>query len=308
MMKKLISWMMAAIFVASMVQVNVFAEAVVTNEYAEKLSEVGIFKGSDKGFELDREPTRLEGLVMLMRLLGLEEEAQNFDEKVVNFNDVPAWGQRYVQYAYKLNITKGIGGNQFGSANQMDKKSYLTFMLRSLGYDDDKNDFTWLNATEKAVEVGIIKKSDVISSKFTRGDVAEVSYNTLKVNLKGEDRLLVEKLIEENKIDPNKVEKLDIKIKGQEEVKQIDNEEISLYVESALAQVKPTQPAGGNLNSNGGGGSSMPGGGGGGGGSSMPGGGKPIAKEPVVKEPVVEEPVVEEPVVEEPVVEEPVVE
>ncbi|MDF1617752.1 hypothetical protein [Petrocella sp. FN5] len=310
MMKKVISWMMAAIFVASMVQVNVHAEEVVTNEFANKLSEVGMFNGSDKGFELDREPTRLEGLVMMMRMLGLEEEAQNYDEKVVDFKDVPAWGERYVQYAYKLNITKGIGRDQFGSSNQMDKKSYLTFMLRSLGYDDDKDDFTWSNATEKAAEVGIIKKSDMNSTKFTRGDVAEVSYNTLKVNLKGQDKLLVEKLVEENKIDRTKVEKLDIKIRGQEveevveEIKTVDDEEINLYKENELAQVRPTQPAGGSI----GGGSSMPGSGGGGGGSSMPGGGKPVAKEPVVEEPVVEEPIVEEPVVEEPVVEEPIVE
>ncbi|VDN46158.1 conserved exported protein of unknown function [Petrocella atlantisensis] len=311
-MKRVVSWIMAAIFVASMVQVNVHAEEIVTNEYADKLSEVGMFNGSDKGFELDREPTRLEGLVMMMRMLGIEEEAQDFKEKVVDFEDVPAWGERYVQYAYKLNITKGVSKEKFGSSSEMDKKSYLTLMLRSLGYDDDKNDFTWSNAAEKAVEVGIIKNSDINSKKFTRGDVAEVSYNTLKVNLKGQDKLLVEKLVEDNKIDITKIDKLDIKIKGQEalleealleELKQIEDEEINLYKESVLAKVKPEQPAGGNM----GGGSKMPGSGGGGGGSSMPGGGKPD-KEPVVEEPVVEEPVVEEPVVEEPVVEEPVVE
>ncbi|MCF8018785.1 MAG: hypothetical protein K9L62_05185 [Vallitaleaceae bacterium] len=316
-MKKVVSWIMAAIFVASMVQVNVHAEEIVTNEYADKLSEVGMFNGSDKGFELDREPTRLEGLVMMMRMLGIEEEAQNFDKKVVDFEDVPAWGERYVQYAYKLNITKGVSKEKFGSSSEMDKKSYLTLMLRSLGYDDDKNDFTWSNAAEKAVEVGIIKNSDINSKKFTRGDVAEVSYNTLKVNLKGQDKLLVEKLVEDKKIDITKVGKLDIQIIGQEalleealleealleEAKAIDDEEMNLYKENVLAKVKPEQPAGGNM----GGGSKMPGSGGGGGGSSMPGGSKPD-KEPVVEEPVVEEPVVEEPVVEEPVVEEPVVE
>ncbi len=320
-MKKVVSWIMAAIFVASMVQVNVHAEEIVTNEYADKLSEVGMFNGSEKGFELDREPTRLEGLVMMMRMLGIEEEAQNYDEKVVDFEDVPAWGERYVQYAYKLNITKGVSKEKFGSSSDMDKKSYLTLMLRSLGYDDDKNDFTWSNAAEKAVEVGIIKNSDVNSKKFTRGDVAEVSYNTLKVNLKGQDKLLVEKLVEDNKIDITKIGKLDIQIKGQEalleealleealleealleEAKAINDEELNLYKENVLAKVKPEQPAGGSIS----GGSKMPGSGGGGGGSSMPGGSKPD-KKPVVEEPVVEEPVVEEPVVEEPVVEEPVV-
>ena len=36
------------------------------DEYAEKLATIGVFKGTGNGFELDRAPTRLEGLVMLI--------------------------------------------------------------------------------------------------------------------------------------------------------------------------------------------------------------------------------------------------
>ncbi|PKM66714.1 MAG: hypothetical protein CVU95_10595 [Firmicutes bacterium HGW-Firmicutes-2] len=212
-MKKTVSWIMVMIFLIGIIQFNVNAEEILANKYAFILSEVGIFKGSDKGFELDREPTRLEGLVMTLRMLGLEEEAINYDKKVVDFKDVPAWGERYVQYAYKLNLTKGISNEHFGSSNRMDNKSYLTFMLRSLGYDDDKKDFTWSNAAEKAAEIGIIKKNEKNTMNFTRGDIAEVSYNTLKMNLKGEDKLLIEKLVEEKKIDQTKFETLDIKIR-----------------------------------------------------------------------------------------------
>ena len=40
--------------------------------YAQALSVMGLFKGTDVGFELEREPTRLECLIMLIRLLGEE--------------------------------------------------------------------------------------------------------------------------------------------------------------------------------------------------------------------------------------------
>lgn len=213
-MKKLTSLIMIAILLTSMIQLRVDAE-VTSKEYANILSEVGIFIGSDKGLELDREPTRLEGLILTLRMLGLEEEAQNYNKKVVDFDDVPAWGDPYVQYAYNMNLTKGISEAHFGSFDTMDRKSYLTFMLRLLGYNDDKNDFTWSNAIEKAVEVGIIKKSVMNSKKFLRSDLAEVSYNTLNTNLKGQNKQLVKSLIEKNKIDQKLYEKIKIKVKDQ---------------------------------------------------------------------------------------------
>ena len=45
---------------------------------AYSLSRVGgLFRGSDKGWELDRQPTRAEAAIMLVRFLGLESEALN---------------------------------------------------------------------------------------------------------------------------------------------------------------------------------------------------------------------------------------
>ena len=42
---------------------------------AQELKDVGLFQGTDTGFELDRAPTRTEAAVMLVRLLGAEEQA-----------------------------------------------------------------------------------------------------------------------------------------------------------------------------------------------------------------------------------------
>lgn len=54
-----------------------------TVEHAYALNELGLFQGMDSGFELDKRPTRLEGMTMFVRLLGGEEEAlqKNYDRR-----------------------------------------------------------------------------------------------------------------------------------------------------------------------------------------------------------------------------------
>ncbi len=170
------------------------------NDYAVKLSEIGVFKGTGSGFELDREPTRLEGLIMLVRLLGKETEANQLSKQPCVFNDVPDWGRGYVNYAYKNGLTKGVSSDKFGTLDKMNGKSYMTFLLRSLGYDDSVNvkDFTWANSVEYAKSIGLLENdlySKIINSTFIRDYIAKSSYNTLKQPLKGSTTSLIQKLV-----------------------------------------------------------------------------------------------------------------
>ena len=43
---------------------------------AKLLSRIGVFKGSENGFGLEKKPTRFEGLIVLIRLLGKEQEVR----------------------------------------------------------------------------------------------------------------------------------------------------------------------------------------------------------------------------------------
>ena len=183
------------------------------NQQAEELKELGLFKGSDKGFELERPPKRIESAVMLVRLLGKETEVLE-GEYNHPFNDVPAWADKYVGYMYEKGLTKGISEDKFGSDNLTDLKSYSTFVLRTLGYDDTAGDFSWASAAEKAQEVGILapeKLQEMNKDSFLRGDMVEVSYNTLKVNLKEQEKKLINKLLEENIIKKANLEKTSLK-------------------------------------------------------------------------------------------------
>lgn len=185
--------------------------------YADKLSVIGVFKGTGNGYELDREPTRLEGLIMLIRLLGKEDEALAFKADVPAFIDVPSWGERYTNYAYEEGLTKGIGEQKFGSTDKMNAKSYHTFLLRALGYDDSVGDFNWSSASEFIYDKGIVSEqyyNAISTDTFLRDHVAKSSYDTLFSKSKDSDVRLIDSLVTSgdisqtmaNQIDPEYVD------------------------------------------------------------------------------------------------------
>lgn len=203
-MKKLLGFAL----VLMLIIISVPIQATMNQEdYALKLKEIGVFKGTGNGFELDREPTRLEGIVMLIRLLGAEQTAlDNYSNQISVFNDVPSWGIPYVNYAYENGLTKGIGSGSFGSYQTIDARSYLTFVLRALGYDDSTGDFEWSTAINDAFSLNVITDnvySELKTDNFVRGDVAECSYLALKTYLKDTSTLLAEKLVNNGSMSHN---------------------------------------------------------------------------------------------------------
>jgi hypothetical protein len=165
------------------------------------LNKLGLFNGvgtDSQGnpiFDLEREPTRQEALVMLIRLLGLEKNV--LASKTEHpFDDVADWAAPYVGYAYSVGLTNGISQNKFGSNDSVTLQQYSVFLLRALGYSEKDNDFTYSNALDKAYDLGIINSKD--GASFTRGKVAELSYNALLLSPKGEAKKLASKLLWED--------------------------------------------------------------------------------------------------------------
>jgi beta-lactamase superfamily II metal-dependent hydrolase len=171
--------------------------------YAEKLAEINVFQGTANGFELDREPTRLEGMVMLIRLLGKETDAKALSNQTCVFTDVPSWGVGYANYAYNNKLTTGIGNNLFGTTDNLNAKAYMTFLLRALGYEDSKGDFTYNDSIEFSKSIGLIDNelyNKLNTTTFLRDHIAKSSYDTLLHTIKGSKQTLAEKLITENAI------------------------------------------------------------------------------------------------------------
>ena len=152
-------------------------------EKAQALQTLGLFQGTDDGFELERAPGRLEAITMLVRILGAEDEAKNntFEHP---FTDVPEWADCYVGYAYENKLTSGSSATTFGTGSA-DASMYLTFTLRALGYSDKEGDFTWDNPFTLAKKANILNNSIDVEN-FLRGDIVLVSSAALLQNPKGE--------------------------------------------------------------------------------------------------------------------------
>ncbi len=180
----------------------VYAEEGVYLEEANQLKTLHVFTGSETGFELNREPTRLEGGIVFVKLLGEASTAleMNYSHP---FTDVPDWGSPFVGYLYEKGYTQGTSSTTFGSEDKMQAKSYLTFILRALEYDDKIGDFTWNDAIRKAKEINLIDthlEGTLNEAVFLRDHLAKVSLEALKTNLKNKPTSLAQKLIDKGAI------------------------------------------------------------------------------------------------------------
>lgn len=198
MKKRIIAAVLCIVMCLCVFPVNAFAASRDTSfeeGLASRLKALGLFKGvSDTDFDLNRAPTRVEALVMLIRTLGQEDEALDGSWKHP-FKDVPQWADKYVGYAYEKGLTNGVSSTQFGTDNAT-VATYLTFMLRALGYSDTNNqDFSWKDPFTLAKSIGILP-SAVNTSNFWRADAVMISYAALPVKLKGSAGTLAQKLIE----------------------------------------------------------------------------------------------------------------
>lgn len=168
---------------------------------ADALKDLGLFQGTNKGYELDRAPTRTEAGVMLVRLLGKEEEAKAITEYTAPFTDVQDWAKPYVQYLYDNGLTKGKNETTFGYSDLCTAQQYATFLLRALGYSDaEGGDFTYAKALDFAREKGVVDMANCDEKNFLRDDVVAMSYTALATAPKSGEADLLTKLVKEGAI------------------------------------------------------------------------------------------------------------
>ena len=164
---------------------------------ADALNYLGLFQGTDNGYELEKSLTRAEAITMVVRFLGAEKEAKQ-KKYESPFTDVPDWATDYVGYAFEKGITQGTGNNEFTPNVPIEMNQYLTFLLRVLGYNDSEDDFKWDVPYELASKVGILNKPIDTSDLFVRGDMVEISYDALTAKYKNGSMSIFEFLIGKN--------------------------------------------------------------------------------------------------------------
>lgn len=175
-------------------------EKPIEKSYADKLSELGLFKGTENGYELESTFTRAQGATMLVRLLGKEQEALEI-ELIGIFDDVPAddWVAPYVEYCYNNGITKGTGENTYSPEDVMNGAQYITLVLRALGYTETEPE----TASETAKEVNLLSEKEALNmtkiTELTREEMVYISYSALGVKMPS-GKTLIEKLVEEKAV------------------------------------------------------------------------------------------------------------
>lgn len=181
------------------------------NALADALHIMGLFQGSGtgygSGYDLEQAPTRIQGLIMFLRLLG-EEKAALATTAACPFTDVPAWCQSYVAYAYEKGYTKGMdeAAKLFGTNDTLTAKQYVTFLLRALGYSDsgESPDFTWDTVLQRSVELGVLtagERQTLESGTFLRAHVVYLSYFALDAQQKNGSGTLQQRLVAAGALD-----------------------------------------------------------------------------------------------------------
>lgn len=175
-------------------------------DLADALNKMGLFRGTGKGYELDRVSRRDEGLVMMLRLLGEEQNALKLTKRTHPFGDVAAWVDPYVSYAYQNKLINGTSKSEYSSAMLIEPEQYVTFLLRALGYTDsgDQPDFHYQTAMETAVSLGIFSQNEadmLTSTPLYRDKMAYISYYGLFAQMKNGTQTLLDALVEKGAVD-----------------------------------------------------------------------------------------------------------
>lgn len=192
---------------------EITAENTPTADYtasADILYELGLFQGAGVDrfgrpvYELEEPCTRAEAAVMLVRLLGLEDEAKS--AAGTPFTDLQDWQAPYVNLLYHRGMIRGASYDKFEPETPCTAQMYAALMLRALGYSDQSGDFTYENALSFAMQIGLIDNFSCDLDDFRRDDAAQMSRMALELTPKGSETDLLGKLVQDGAVDATKAE------------------------------------------------------------------------------------------------------
>jgi len=191
-------------------------ENLTTYEKAEVLNKLSILAGMDGDYNLSGQLKRSQAAAFIVRIMGKEAYVNANKEKYwsTKFPDVIStqWYAPYVGYCSKNNIISGLDDGRFAPDDPINEQAFLRLMLEVLGYKNDI-DYTWNTVYEKAYEIGLIdfevfSSRNVKNRQYTRGEVVEVLYNSLRLVNKETNITIIDNLINEGIVSPEVAEEL----------------------------------------------------------------------------------------------------
>lgn len=173
------------------------SDAVDYNAMASALKTMHLFRGSftgyGQGFDLEKVPTRLQALIMFIRVLGEEDAALSWSG-TIPFTDLAKGSEaaKYVGYAYEKGYTNGFTATQWRPGQAVSVNQYTEFVLRALGYSSVAN--TDLSDTlARAQSCGLLtgrEASALAGTPFLRAQLVYISYYALDTTAAGTSKTL----------------------------------------------------------------------------------------------------------------------
>ena len=200
-LKKILALVLALMMVVS---VMVFASAAdfdgyndvdeIDSDYAEAvevLTNMGVFRGYDGGFQPKKNVERSQVAAIVYRILTADVNDKNVGlyENYNYFTDVTEanWFAGYVNYAANGKYVVGVGEDRFDPDGNVTGYQLLVIMLRALGYGKNgefEGTSEWtIRAATTAEELGITDglKAD-LSNELTREEVAYILFKAIQVD------------------------------------------------------------------------------------------------------------------------------
>lgn len=172
------------------------------NAMASALKQMNLFKGSytgyGQGYDLEVAATRIQALIMFIRVLGEEQAALSWTG-ATPFTDIAhgSLSKHYVGYALEKGYTNGYTKTLFKPDQAVTANQYVEFMLRALGYSNSANtDLS--NTLTRAQNAGVLTGGEsamLQSGTFLRAHLVYVSYYALDASLSGSAQTLRSKLL-----------------------------------------------------------------------------------------------------------------
>lgn len=179
-----------------------YSAAVDYNAMAAALKTMHLFKGSftgyGSGYDLEAAPTRLQSLIMFIRVLG-EEDAALAYTGTTPFTDIGKGtdAAKYIGYAYAKGYTNGYTATTWKPAQGVNVYQYTEFLLRALGDSSVSN--TDLSGTlDNAKNCGVLTSGELTmlkEAKFLRAQLVYESFYALDANVAGTASTLRETLV-----------------------------------------------------------------------------------------------------------------
>ena len=182
---KHIKWIVMILTACMLLGVGGFAQAA-TEKALFDVTSLGIIQGDENGdYKLDSPLTRAEFMEALLKFLQYDEAAKIADVQK-HFTDVSsdAWYARAVSFGVQMDLMNGYGDGTFGPDNAISLEEAVKTVVVSLGYGAVANGRGGYPTGHMlvAAENGLLKNISQENS-FTRGDLVELLYNALDMDL-----------------------------------------------------------------------------------------------------------------------------